>query len=215
MKKQFFGMILAGIGVWCAGFLSLSCSSDNNDDTEGVAPASVEAVDLGLSVKWANCNVGAATAQELGGYYGWGDPTGVKNSTVLDDYPSVEPPLSISGTSYDIARATWGSKWRMPTWRQMQELIDSCTWSWEPQNNVPGMKVTGPSGKSIFLPAAGSRSGAYISDNGYYGYYWTGSLNTQPTTDGAWYLYFDNSKPQLRSDDCRYYGNPVRPVATE
>ena len=36
-------------------------------------------VDLGLSVLWADRNVGATSEFDLGGRYGWGDPTGGKN----------------------------------------------------------------------------------------------------------------------------------------
>lgn len=32
-----------------------------------------EAVDLGLSVKWANCNVGATQPEEYGDYFAWGE----------------------------------------------------------------------------------------------------------------------------------------------
>lgn len=31
-----------------------------------------KAVDLGLSVKWADCNVGASSPQQVGNYYAWG-----------------------------------------------------------------------------------------------------------------------------------------------
>ena len=32
-----------------------------------------EYVDLGLSVKWAMCNVGASSPEEYGDYYAWGE----------------------------------------------------------------------------------------------------------------------------------------------
>jgi hypothetical protein len=40
--------------------------------------AIADAVDLGLSVKWASWNVGAAKPEEYGGYFGWADVTGKK-----------------------------------------------------------------------------------------------------------------------------------------
>jgi hypothetical protein len=133
-----------------------------------------EAVDLGLSVKWASCNVGATTPEEYGGYYGWADPTGTKTSKNLDDYPSANPPSEISGTEYDIARAKWGGDWRLPTKVEQRELIDKCTWTWTTQNGVNGMKVTGTNGNSIFLPAAGERIGTVIDQVGTVGDYWGG-----------------------------------------
>ena len=40
------------------------------------APAGAEAVDLGLSVKWANMNVGATTETGYGTYFAWGETSG-------------------------------------------------------------------------------------------------------------------------------------------
>lgn len=68
------------------------------------------AIDLGLSVKWASHNIGAKKAENIGGKYGWGDPNGDKNSENNNDYPSANPPTNISGTEYDIAKKTWGGQ---------------------------------------------------------------------------------------------------------
>lgn len=43
-------------------------------------------VDLGLSVKWAEWNMGASSVTDRGGYYGWGDPTGELYSNSSSDY---------------------------------------------------------------------------------------------------------------------------------
>lgn len=40
------------------------------------APADVVAVDLGLSVKWANMNVGATAVTDYGTYFAWGETSG-------------------------------------------------------------------------------------------------------------------------------------------
>ena len=37
------------------------------------APVNVQAVDLGLSVKWASCNVGADSVEGRGNFYAWGE----------------------------------------------------------------------------------------------------------------------------------------------
>ena len=60
-------------------------------------------VDLGLSVKWANCNVGANSSLDYGGLYGWGDSTGGNLSLNNNEYPNCNPPMCISATNYDIA----------------------------------------------------------------------------------------------------------------
>ena len=41
--------------------------------TVGYAADGVEAVDLGLSVKWANMNVGAKKPSDFGSYFAWGE----------------------------------------------------------------------------------------------------------------------------------------------
>lgn len=67
--------------------LAVACSSD--DSPSPVVPAAGSkgtAVDLGLSVKWADHNVGATSAEGYGNYYGWGDPTGNVQTKAVGDY---------------------------------------------------------------------------------------------------------------------------------
>ena len=78
-------------------------------------------------------------------------------------------------TEDDAAYVNWGSKWRTPTLKQMQELVDCCSWKWTQQNGVKGHLVTGPNKKTIFLPAAGGRSDKLYND-GVHAYYWTRNL---------------------------------------
>jgi hypothetical protein len=169
------------------------------------------AVDLGLSVRWAAYNVGASSPEEYGGYYGWADPTGTKTSTNLSDYPSANPPSNISGTSYDIARAKWGGNWRLPTKAEQQELVDKCTWTWTTYKGVEGMKVTGPNGNSIFLPAAGGRGGTDVGSVGTYGNYWSGTLN-ECSANFAYNLGFGNNGYLYVGIYYRINGFTVRPV---
>lgn len=178
------------------------------------------AVDLGLSVKWASCNVGATSPEEYGDYFAWGE-TATKSSYTESN--SVTYGLSISElesrgiigsdgnltAAYDAATVNCGSDWRMPTLDEIEELMDKCTWSWTTQNGVNGRKVTGPSGNSIFLPSAGYRFNASLYDAGSYGGYWSAS----PYSDNyACYLYF-NSGYYGWSIDNRDYGRVVRPVS--
>ena len=154
------------------------------------------AVDLGLSVKWADVNLdmgyddnAALTPENIqdkvtrffNGLIGWGDPTGVKKSEVEGDYPKTN---SISGTTYDVAKAKWGGKWRIATQSEFQELITACIWTWEERNGCNGYKVTGPNGNSIFLPTTGFRRGLTWYDRGI-GYYWTGT-NGNRKNIGFW-----------------------------
>ena len=84
---------------------------------------------------------------------------------------------SISGTLNDAAYVAWGDQWRLPSLVEMQELCDRCTWTWCDEDGVTGCRVTGPSGASIFLPAAGVRQGGtgYLSNS--YGSYLSGNAD--------------------------------------
>lgn len=141
-----------------------------------------EAIDLGLSVKWASYNVGASSPEDYGGYYAWGETEEKSDYTesTYKYYDSkndkyIDIGSSISGTQYDVARVKWGGSWRMPTHAEQVELYDKCTTQWTTYNGVNGRLVTGPNGNSIFLPAAGGRNDTEF-ERGSYGYYLSGSL---------------------------------------
>ena len=125
------------------------------------------AIDLGLSVKWATCNIGANSPEEFGNYYGWGEPTGTdvfeySGETVSEigkRFPNREydtpPPYSIVNTSNDIAQQNWGGKWRMPTKDEAKELIQKCKILFLKVGEKRLVKVIGPNKKYIILPSAG------------------------------------------------------------
>lgn len=133
--------------------LGSSGSNDENEKPEESDKTTGEIqghewVDLGLSVKWATCNVGAESPEEYGGCYTW-------------------------SSTDDIATKKWGSKWRMPTKEEFEELSEVCTWKWTTKNGVNGYEVKGDNGNSIFLPAAGYYYGSSRQEDGETGYYWS------------------------------------------
>lgn len=113
--------------------------------------------------------------------------------------------------SDDAARANWGGSWRMPTDAEWTELRTKCKWTWTSQGGKNGYKVTGPNRNSIFLPAAGFRHGANLSDAGSIGYYWSSSLDTD-YPDDARYVYFYSGEVG-RDYYGRFNGLSVRPVS--
>lgn len=119
-------------------------------------------VDLGLSVYWGSCNLGAESPEESGNFYSWGE-TSPKSSYDKENYAYYDKSTTlylsigsdISGTQYDAAKVNLGGSWRMPTEEEFQELKSKCTWKWTQVNNINGYKITAANGNSIFLPAAG------------------------------------------------------------
>jgi hypothetical protein len=114
-------------------------------------PAKGNYVDLGLSsgVKWATCNLGAATPEELGDLYYWGETT----TSMVNNTKYVNVGDDISGNAkYDAARAQLGGSWRMPTYIEFNELVSECEWYTDTYNGESVFKVYGPNGNYIFLP---------------------------------------------------------------
>ena len=180
-----------------------------------------EYVDLGLSVKWATCNVGANSPEEYGDYFAWGE-TSTKETYDYDNCPTYG--LSISElqsqgyidsegnltSQYDAATANWGGDWRMPTDDELNELRNRCTWTWTTQNGVNGYNVEGPSGASIFLPAAGDRFGSSLLYAGSSGYYWS-STPSEGNDLSADILRFYSGSHDM-SGYARFEGHSVRSI---
>ena len=172
-----------------------------------------EYVDLGLSVKWATCNVGARSPEDYGSYYAWGE-TSIKPSYEEVNSNTYRKEVGdIGGNAiYDAARANWGSTWRLPTWNEIEELIKECTWTWTKMDGRKGYKVTSKvNGKSIFLSAAGDRNDLSLVNAGSYGFYWSSTPRTS-NTDYAYILFFHRSNVDRDIDD-RFLGQSVRPVS--
>ena len=201
----------------------------NTKDPAGPIP-----VDLGLSVKWATCNIGANKPEESGLYCGWGE-TNLKNNYTWDNYKfrysgntlddvrfSKYNTMTSRGTvenktiidpSDDIATKTWGNDWRIPTMMEFEELINNCAWTWTSINGINGYKITsekmGYYGRSIFLPAAGICRGEYIYDKNSLGNYWASTLSSD-----SYYAYCLSISSNYHSTtkQGRYCGYTIRPV---
>ena len=162
------------LGIVAILLMAAGCGKDDEPDVYIEPPvfnlqksSAVEAVDLGLSVLWSNCNLGASSPRDLGGYFAWGDPTGAfwsGEGIVYDEngytwntnnYGGNNPPSDISGTELDIVTVHWGDGWRMPTYDEMKELMDRCKWTQLEQGDTKWYEATGPNGNSISWPMAG------------------------------------------------------------
>ncbi len=170
-------------------------------------------VDLGLSVKWATCNVGASSPTGYGDFYAWGETSAKTEYTESNSNTYGKQMGSICGNpSYDVARLKWGSHWRLPSASEIKELEDNCTWEWTTMNGVNGYKVKSKrNGNWIFLPAAGRRFGSSLIGRGSDGYYWSGSPNESGSYNACYLVFISGA--HRRAWNYRYNGRSVRPVA--
>lgn len=227
---RMFGMAVVAV-LLCTNITA--CSDDENEDdlsevlgNENVMVNDHEAVDLGLSVKWATCNVGAKSPEDYGDFFAWGETTTKSNYSwdtykwckgtddtmtkycTENDYGMVDNRTTLT-SSDDVATVKWGSKWRMPTKEELEELRNECAWIWTIQSGVKGMKVTGTNGNSIFLPAAGYRDGTDLYGCESSGLYWSATLDEG---DNGYTLYFYDGLSNWSSLEHRDDGLSVRPV---
>lgn len=196
----------------------------------GVAPEIIEDksdahdyVDLGLSVKWATCNVGATVPKECGSLFAWGETEQKyifyegtykwydSDTNKYTKYNATDGKTQLD-LEDDAAAVNWGGAWRMPTDEEWTELRENCTW----EGVAGGYKVTAANGNSIFLPEV--YYGDEILFTGEGGdQYWSSTL--APSQSYYYYnaygvIFIDDfEKHSLdRSEIDRYYPRPVRAV---
>ncbi len=211
------------LAIFCMVTLtSLSCMAQQTHNGH-------EYVDLGLpsGTLWATCNIGATTPEGYGDYFAWGE-TEPKTSYDRDNYQwgivdwedegnygmtkyNVTDGKTILDSIDDAASVNWGGSWRMPTFEEIKEILDSCTFTWTTQNNVNGCIITGKNGNCIFLPAAGSQYKDTLSYNGTSGEYLSSSLFGGGPLAG-WNLYFRSDFVGWGDGAIRYCGTTIRPV---
>ena len=188
-----------------------------------------QAIDLGLSVKWAPMNIGAAKPEDFGDYFAWGEVKS-KSSYTWNTYKWCgsgstdygHPSLKKYCTNYkqgsvddrivleaedDAATANWGEHWRMPTKKEWEELYDNCIVTKTNQNGVIGYlfksKING--NRIFFPPTKGGDNMFSISGEGHY---WSSSL-LPSSSSFAYVMKIDN---QTLGHNYRYVGYSIRPV---
>lgn len=196
------------------------------------------AIDMGLSVKWANANLGASTPEGYGDYYAWGE-TETKDNYSWGTYKWCNGDYNKltkynNNSSYgtvdnktvlevadDVAHVKLDGKWRLPTSSEVDELIStknnaSYQWEWKSMNGHNGWLVTYlVNNNSIFFPAAGDRTDMNLRNVGSYGYFWSSSLDVH-NSPGSCGMYLGSEsvgKHYYEYIYNRYYGVSVRPVS--
>lgn len=202
--------------------------------------ARYEIVDLGLSVKWADRNVGSSSPEDAGLYFQWGDTIGytadqvdkVFNKYSYPERLNVKYNLTYGLTALesvdDAATVYMGSKYRMPTNTEIRELIyntiqtfidlDGHEYSIElaqkgiiEPGKLKGVRFTSSNDNSIFIPATG-----YYSESVLYGIGRGSGLWSSDLYGGSnnYVRSLDFLSWGSASSNCslRYYGQSVRGV---
>ena len=230
MKKffLFLALVVLTVGLHAQKAVTVYQDCSRNGDTLNLMPQRVQMVDLGLSVKWANMNVGATTAEDYGNYFAWGEVVpkdtfnwktykwcndgssyAINKYNIDSMYPIIDNKTQLE-LADDVAHVNWGDSWRMPTDAEWTELRTNCTWTWTTQNGVNGYKVSATNGNSIFLPAAGWHYDTSLDYVGTKGYYFSSSLGSGSPLFvlGVYFLW-----NEVRGGSTnRCYGQSVRPV---
>ena len=237
--------------------LLASCTKSHNDH---------QYVDLGLSVLWATCNIGASAPEEYGDYFAWGatEPfykTGYAQENPQQHwkkgkelgYTCVNAPYQTVKTTQhiltrwskygkdinsvyidanaipeevmkeildpedDAAHAIWGGEWRIPTQKEIDELLKYCVWMKTKQNGIEGLKVrskvAGHTNDWIFIPLSGFYTDYGIAQANDNGYFWSSSVCTfSPGSAECLHLRPHGKIQVLRNRMTRYSGLPIRPV---
>lgn len=185
-----------------------------------------EYVDLGLSVKWATCNIGANSPEKSGTYYAWGE-TSPKYDYSWHNYFDAADNEGERFYEYftstfnrqgrnktdpqsgrDAARKFWESTWRLPTKEEMEELTKKCRWIWGNINGQNGFWVIGTNGNKIFLPATGCAEGTTKHIYNKHGLYQTSTLYYQQYEYSLYFIQESTSLGLMSRDT----GVPIRPV---
>lgn len=195
-----------------------------------------EAVDLGLSVRWASLNLGAKRPEEPGYYYAWGE-TESKSIFKLENYKFIKKlrcfsededrlanPVACDYSDYngeeylhlvdDAAFSERGTYWRLPNSEEWRELCDECNWDIVHANGMECWKITGKNGRSIIIPRVNIKNDAPIlkrlnfGKNQLFCTWLSDSVNSFQASSGMGDGY-------QQSDMCFLYktvGLPIRPV---
>lgn len=134
----------------------------------------IEFVDLGLSVKWANMNIGAKSIDEAGHFF----------------------TKRMDGNLYELYQ--WNTQGAVvPSIEHFKELITCCNWYWGEIDGISGYTIVGPNGNSISFPVTGDGF-RYPGNNIItYGLLWTNEAILNEWRTQSSLLYYNAASYQL------------------
>ncbi|MBR5075136.1 MAG: Ig-like domain-containing protein [Bacteroidales bacterium] len=196
------------------------------------------ATDMGLDLKFANCNLGASSPSEAGTYFSWGETSG-KSSYAASTYKFGTYSTTSGNLTKYVSHSGWGTvdnlvelqneddaaivilgegdtrNWRLPTQEEWEKLMTNSyfTWTVETFGGVTGYKVYSDfSADFIFLPFSGYMNGNEPESC----YYWTKNRdsNTSYKAIGAKISGNSNGAPASKGTYAfdRFFGMPIRPM---
>ena len=193
-----------------------ACSIDLDPDVLGslflgdgeVKVIDYEAVDLGLSVKWADCNIGGLKDWQDCKFFAWGEIS-EKTTYTWSNYLYYNPDnssmlkynsddgLIFLETDEDPATAVMGTGWRLPTGDELEELFDNCEWTVSTRGGNKIITATSKkNGASIVFPLTGYKEGDSLKGVGVHGYIWS-SQRVEESPSQAWILGFNMKKNKI------------------
>ncbi len=192
-----------------------------------------EWVDLGLSVYWSTCNLGAKSPEQYGDYYAWGEIAPQKDGKYEWDsyewyyiegdaltkynlnskYGNVDN-KAILDDDDDASHVQWEGTWYMPTTEEILELINGCKWTKKTYKNVAGYEgVSKKNGNSIFIPCNGAISDSKLQNEDY-PTFWSCELDNSGQEDDSLYgfCFMYGKYDSGGAAYTRYCGLAIRPV---
>lgn len=237
MKHTFAAGMMAVLMV-----INCGCSKNNDGGKQEKKDVVPQMVDLGLSVKWAEFNLGASKEDEYGDYYQWGGTAVVTDMSIMLDWENCpyhsgkdekagwtkynnNPAYGTADNKVvlqvedDAAYCRLGGNWHTPTESEWMELKNNCGWSYTENYKNTGAKgwivtsrKTGYTDKYIFLPAAGCRVSKGDVARGEFGYYWSSTLDLSNPSSARQFSFTTTNVSSMQNNR-RYVGTPIRPVA--
>jgi hypothetical protein len=189
-------------------------------------------IDLGVSHKWASCNLGANSPEEFGNYFAWGE---IESKSIYDcnnykwfvdgisnKYGDIGEETILNTNSLkkldledDAAHVMLKGTWRIPSLKDIDELYKQCDWIWTAMNGISGCRITskvqGYTDSFIFIPAAGCICRSDKVNYGFSGFYWSNSIY-KDNIHKAIMTTFDCNRRYRYMPCSRYIGLPIRPV---
>jgi len=207
-----------------AEYKNVEIASGVGNFTTTAAPSG--AVDLGLSVLWATCNLGADTEYQPGRLYAFGDTTGQLwngqkgkweksyGFSHIYDYKLDSNNNLLPET--DAASVNLGGSWRIPSSEDFRELVDNTSYSVKEYGGKPygvfTSKVQGYTDKFICMPLGGYGTMENWLYNNESGRYATRTFYGERSMV-LYYFGTDSDTPVYNGSDMVMFGYSVRPVA--